>query len=218
MLDLVKNALDVFLHLDAHLNEWAIALGPWLYVVLFLVVFCETGLVVTPFLPGDSLLFAIGALASIDGSPISLPLMVVLLIAAAVLGDAVNYSIGSYVGPAVFTSERSRLLNPEHLRRTQEFYARHGRKTIFLARFVPIVRTFAPFVAGIGRMSYPVFAAWNVTGGFVWVVSLTLAGYFFGEIPVVKENFETVILAIIGISVLPILLEYLRGRRAPAQA
>ena len=218
MLDLVKNALDVFLHLDAHLNEWAITLGPWLYVVLFLVVFCETGLVVTPFLPGDSLLFAIGALASIDGSPISLPLMVVLLIAAAVLGDAVNYSIGSYVGPAVFTSERSRLLNPEHLRRTQEFYARHGRKTIFLARFVPIVRTFAPFVAGIGRMSYPVFAAWNVTGGFVWVVSLTLAGYFFGEIPVVKENFETVILAIIGISVLPILLEYLRGRRAPAQA
>jgi membrane-associated protein len=218
LLDLVKNALDVFLHLDAHLNEWAIALGPWLYVVLFLVVFCETGLVVTPFLPGDSLLFAIGALASIDGSPISLPLMVVLLIAAAVLGDAVNYSIGSYVGPAVFTSERSRLLNPEHLRRTQEFYARHGRKTIFLARFVPIVRTFAPFVAGIGRMSYPVFAAWNVTGGFVWVVSLTLAGYFFGEIPVVKENFETVILAIIGISVLPILLEYLRGRRAPAQA
>ena len=218
MLDLVKNALDVFLHLDAHLNEWAITLGPWLYVVLFLVVFCETGLVVTPFLPGDSLLFAIGALASIDGSPISLPLMVVLLIAAAVLGDAVNYSIGSYVGPAVFTSERSRLLNPEHLRRTQEFYARHGRKTIFLARFVPIVRTFAPFVAGIGRMSYPVFAAWNVTGGFVWVVSLTLAGYFFGEIPVVKNNFETVILAIIGISVLPILLEYLRSRRAPAQA
>lgn len=218
MLDLVKNALDVFLHLDAHLNEWAITLGPWLYVVLFLVVFCETGLVVTPFLPGDSLLFAIGALASIDGSPISLPLMVALLITAAVLGDAVNYSIGSYVGPAVFTSERSRLLNPEHLRRTQEFYARHGRKTIFLARFVPIVRTFAPFVAGIGRMSYPVFAAWNVTGGFVWVVSLTLAGYFFGEIPVVKNNFETVILAIIGISVLPILLEYLRSRRAPAQA
>jgi len=218
LLDLVKNALDVFLHLDAHLNEWAITLGPWLYVVLFLVVFCETGLVVTPFLPGDSLLFAIGALASIDGSPISLPLMVALLITAAVLGDAVNYSIGSYVGPAVFTSERSRLLNPEHLRRTQEFYARHGRKTIFLARFVPIVRTFAPFVAGIGRMSYPVFAAWNVTGGFVWVVSLTLAGYFFGEIPVVKNNFETVILAIIGISVLPILLEYLRSRRAPAQA
>jgi len=216
--ELLRDALDVFLHLDAHLNEWAAALGPWIYVVLFLVVFCETGLVVTPFLPGDSLLFAIGALASIDGSPISLPLMVGVLIAAAVLGDAVNYSIGHYLGPAVFTSERSRLLNPKHLQRTEEFYARHGRKTIFLARFVPIVRTFAPFVAGIGRMSYPVFAAWNVTGAIVWVVSLSLAGYYFGEIPLVKENFETVILAIIALSVLPIVVEYLRGRRRPAQA
>lgn len=218
MLELLTQAIDVFLHLDAHLNEWAVTLGPWLYVVLFLVVFCETGLVVTPFLPGDSLLFAIGALASIDGSPISLPLMVVLLIVAAVLGDAVNYSIGHYLGPQVFQSANSRLLNPQHLVRTQEFYARHGRKTIFLARFVPIVRTFAPFVAGIGRMSYPVFAAWNVTGGTVWVVSLTLAGYFFGTIPLVKENFETVILVIIGISVLPIAVEYLRARRAPAEA
>lgn len=218
MLDLLTQALDVFLHLDAHLNEWAVTLGPWLYVVLFLVVFCETGLVVTPFLPGDSLLFAIGALASIDGSPISLSLMIVLLISAAILGDAVNYSIGAYLGPAVFSSERSRLLNPQHLVRTQEFYVRHGRKTIFLARFVPIVRTFAPFVAGIGRMSYPVFAAWNVTGAIVWVVSLTLAGWFFGEIPIVKENFETVILAIIAISVMPIVLEWLRARRAPAEA
>jgi len=218
LLDFLRTAIDVFLHLDAHLNEWAVTLGPWLYVVLFLVVFCETGLVVTPFLPGDSLLFAIGALASIDGSPISLPLMIALLIVAAVLGDAVNYSIGHYLGPAVFQSERSRFLDPQHLVRTQEFYARHGRKTIFLARFVPIVRTFAPFVAGIGRMSYPVFAAWNVTGGIVWVVSLSLAGYFFGEIPIVKENFETVILAIIGLSVLPIVIEYMRARREPAQA
>src|SRR5690606_36472051 len=169
--ELLTQALDVFLHLDAHLNDWATTLGPWLYVVLFLVVFCETGLVVTPFLPGDSLLFAIGALASIDGSPISLPLMIALVIVAAVLGDAVNYAIGAYVGPAVFSSEPSRLLNPQHLLHTQEFYARHGRKTILLARFVPIVRTFAPFVAGIGRMSYPVFAAWNVTGAIVWVVS-----------------------------------------------
>jgi len=218
LLDFLRTAIDVFLHLDAHLNEWAVTLGPWLYVVLFLVVFCETGLVVTPFLPGDSLLFAIGALASIDGSPISLPLMIALLIVAAVLGDAVNYSIGHYLGPAVFQSERSRFLDPQHLVRTQEFYARHGRKTIFLARFVPIVRTFAPFVAGIGRMSYPVFAAWNVTGAIVWVVSLSLAGYFFGEIPIVKDNFETVILAIIGLSVLPIVIEYLRSRRAPAEA
>jgi membrane-associated protein len=218
VLDLLKQAIDVFLHLDAHLNEWAITLGPWLYVVLFLVVFCETGLVVTPFLPGDSLLFAIGALASIDGSPISLPLMIGLLIVAAVLGDAVNYAIGHYLGPAVFRSENARFLNPKHIQRTHEFYEKHGRKTIFLARFVPIVRTFAPFVAGIGRMSYPVFAAWNVTGGIVWVVSLSLAGYFFGEIPIVKENFETVILAIIGLSILPIVVEYVRARRAPAEA
>jgi membrane-associated protein len=216
--ELLQYALDLFLHLDVHLNEWATTLGPWLYVVLFLVVFCETGLVVTPFLPGDSLLFAIGALASIDGSPISLPLVMAILFVAAVAGDAVNYAIGDYVGPQVFSYERSRLLNPKHLERTQEFYARHGRKTIFLARFVPIVRTFAPFVAGMGRMSYPVFAMWNVTGGFVWVTSLSLAGYFFGEIPIVKENFETVILAIVAISVMPIAVEFVRARRVARQA
>jgi membrane-associated protein len=141
-----------------------------------------------------------------------------ILIAAAVLGDAANYALGDYVGPHVFSYERSRLLNPKHLQRTQEFYARHGRKTIFLARFVPIVRTFAPFVAGMGSMSYPVFAMWNVTGAIVWVTSLSLAGYFFGEIPVVKENFETVILAIIALSVLPIAVEYVRARRAPVRA
>jgi len=217
-MELLHRALDVFLHLDAHLNEWATLLGPWLYLVLFLVIFCETGLVVTPFLPGDSLLFAIGALASIDGSPISLPLMIGLLCAAGVLGDAANYAIGRWLGPAVFSSEHSRLLNPKHLERTREFYARHGRKTIFLARFVPIVRTFAPFVAGIGRMSYPVFAAWNVSGAIVWVVSLTLAGYFFGGIPIVKENFETVILAIVALSLAPLAIEYLRARRTPAGA
>jgi membrane-associated protein len=204
--------LDLFLHLDQHLNEWATTLGPWLYLVLFMVVFCETGLVATPFLPGDSLLFAVGALASIDGSPIHLPLMVLLLIAAAILGDAANYGIGRYLGPKVFTSERSWLFRRDHLLRTQEFYARHGGKTIVLARFVPIVRTFAPFVAGIGKMEYPRFAAWNVSGAIGWVVSLTLAGYYFGQIPLVKNNFETVILAIIGISVLPIAIEWLRAR------
>ncbi len=216
-MELLQTLLDVFLHLDAHLNEWATALGPWLYAVLFLVVFCETGLVVTPFLPGDSLLFAIGALASIEGSPISLPLVMALLIAAAVLGDALNYAIGDILGPQVFQYEGSWLLDPKHLVRTQQFYARHGRKTILLARFVPIVRTFAPFVAGIGRMTYPVFAMWNVSGAIVWVLSLSLAGYFFGEIPIVKENFETVILAIVAISVLPIAVEYLRAR-APRSA
>jgi len=218
-MELLQTLLDVFLHLDAHLNEWATTLGPWLYVVLFLVIFCETGLVVTPFLPGDSLLFAIGALASLDGSPISLPIMMALLIVAAVLGDAVNYAIGDYLGPQVFQYDGSRLFDPKHLVRTQEFYERHGRKTILLARFVPIVRTFAPFVAGIGRMTYPVFAMWNVSGAIVWVISLTLAGYFFGEIPIVKENFETVILAIVVLSVLPIAVEYLRARaRAPRSA
>lgn len=216
MEDLLRALIDVVLRLDVHLNDWATVLGPWIYVLLFVIVFCETGLVVTPFLPGDSLLFAIGALAALPGSPIELWLMIVLLIGAAVLGDAVNYSIGSYLGPAVFTSERSRLFKPEHLVRTQEFYARHGRKTIFLARFVPIVRTFAPFVAGIGRMEYPVFAMWNVSGAIVWVVSLTLAGYWFSGIPIVAENFELVVLAIIGLSVAPLVLEYLRGRRGAA--
>src|SRR5215470_19407794 len=142
-MDLLKHALDVFLHLDVHLNDWAVMLGPWLYAVLFLVVFCETGLVVTPFLPGDSLLFAVGALASIEGSPLSLPLLLLVMVSAAVLGDAANYAIGHYLGPKVFSSPRSRLLNPKHIQRTHEFYARHGGKTIFLARFVPIVRTFA---------------------------------------------------------------------------
>ncbi len=179
-MEFLQSALDLFLHLDQHLNEWAGVLGPWLYLVLFLIVFCETGLVVTPFLPGDSLLFAIGALASIEGSPLSLPLIAFLLVSAAVLGDAVNYAIGSYLGPMVFSSDHARLLNRRHLERTHEFYERHGGKTIFLARFVPIIRTFAPFVAGVGRMS-----------------------------------FHIVILAIIVISLLPVVFEYWRARRAP---
>jgi membrane-associated protein len=211
--DVIHHALDIFLHLDQHLNDWAGMLGPLLYLLLFGVVFCETGLVVTPFLPGDSLLFAVGALGSVDGSPISLPLMASVLLAAAVLGDACNYAIGHYLGPMVFTSERSRLLNRRHLVRTQQFYARHGGKTIFLARFVPIIRTFAPFVAGIGRMRYGRFALWNVSGAAVWIVGLVLAGYQFGQIPIVKRNFETVILAIIAISLVPLLVEYIRSRR-----
>jgi len=212
-MDLFAQLVDLFLHLDQHLNEWATTLGPWLYAVLFLIVFAETGLVVTPFLPGDSLLFAVGALASLDGSPIALPAVAGLLIAAAVLGDAANYSIGAYLGPAVFTSERSRLWNKQHLLRTQLFYAKHGGKTIFLARFVPIIRTFAPFIAGIGRMRYGYFATYNVTGAVTWVLSLLLAGYFFGQLPIVKRNFEFVILGIIVISLLPVVTEYLRARR-----
>jgi membrane-associated protein len=212
----VSQAVDIALHLDRYLGEWAQMMGPWLYVVLFLVVFAETGLVVTPFLPGDSLLFAIGVICSLPDTGLNVWLMIALLIVAAVLGDAVNYSIGKMLGPKVFAREDSWLLNKKHLVRTQEFYERHGGKTIFLARFVPIVRTFAPFIAGIGRMSYARFGMWNITGGIVWVTGLTLAGYFFGTIPIIQRNFESVILAIILLSVLPMVVEYVRARRAPA--
>jgi membrane-associated protein len=209
----IRWLVDVALHLDKHLNDWAGMLGGWLYLVLFVVVFCETGLVVTPFLPGDSLLFAVGALCALDGSPLSMWLMVVVLTAAAVLGDGANYLIGSFVGPKVFRSESSWFLNREHLLRTQAFYETYGTKTIFLARFVPIVRTFAPFVAGIGKMSYAQFAAWNVTGGIVWVLLLSLSGYWFGRIPIVQRNFETVILGIIVLSIMPMVVEWWRSRR-----
>jgi membrane-associated protein len=217
-MEALAQLIDVFLHLDAHLAEWAGTLGPWLYALLFLIVFCETGLVVTPFLPGDSLLFAAGALCALDGSPLAVAPLALLLVTAAVAGDAVNYAIGHYLGPAVFTSERSRLLNREHLVRTHRFYERHGGKTIFLARFVPIVRTFAPFVAGIGRMRYAYFATYNVTGALAWVLSFLLAGYWFGQLPAVKRNFHVVIVAIIVISVMPMVVEYLRARRAGAPA
>jgi membrane-associated protein len=214
-MEFLKDIIDVFLHLDAHLNDLAVTLGPWLYVLLFAIIFAETGLVVMPFLPGDSLLFAIGALAAIEGSPLSLPAIIILLIIAAILGDAVNYAIGYRVGPKVFTSETSRLLNKEHLVRTQRFYEKYGAKTIIIARFMPIVRTFAPFVAGIGQMRYPRFAAYNVIGGIVWVVSFTVAGYVFGNVPAVKSNFHYVILAIIILSVMPPIIEFLRARREP---
>jgi membrane-associated protein len=207
-METIQPFLDVVLHLDKHLNQWADFFGAGLYVVLFLIVFCETGLVVTPFLPGDSLLFAVGALAASSGSNLSLPALIVLLIAAAVLGDAVNYAAGYWVGPRVFKSERSWLFNRKHLLRTQEFYDRHGGKTIILARFIPIIRTFAPFVAGIGKMRYPRFALYNVTGGVVWVLTFLLGGYFLGEFQVVKDNFPIVIFAIIGVSVLPVVVEY----------
>jgi membrane-associated protein len=212
-MELVSWAFEVFFHLDSHLNDWAGMLGPWLYLLLFLIVFCETGLVVTPFLPGDSLLFAVGALASIEGSPLSLPLLVGLLFVAAVTGDAVNYAIGCRLGPRVFSRQESRLLNTAHLLRTQRFYERYGGKTIVLARFIPIIRTFAPFVAGIGTMTYPRFALFNVVGGAAWVLSFLLGGYFFGNVPLVKRHFHFVIVAIVILSVLPPIVEYLRSRR-----
>jgi len=210
----LRELVDIFLHLDQHLNAWAAQLGGWTYALLFAIVFAETGLVVTPFLPGDSLLFAVGALASQPGSPIQIAVVLVLLCAAAVLGDAVNYAIGRRLGPRVFQSETSWLFNREHLVRTQHFYEKHGGKTIILARFIPIVRTFAPFVAGIGHMTYPKFALYNVTGGVVWVILFLSAGYFFADLPVVEEQFHYVILAIIGISVLPVAFEWLKARRS----
>ena len=213
-MEAIQTAIDVFLHLDQHLGVWSQQLGPWLYVLLFAIVFCETGLVVTPFLPGDSLLFAAGALCSVPDSGLNVWLMAVLLIIAAVLGDAVNYAVGAYMGPKVFSREDSRWLNKKHLQRTHEFYEKYGGKTIILARFVPIVRTFAPFVAGVGSMTYAKFLSFNVVGAIAWVLSLLLAGYYFGQLPTIQRNFHLVIVAIIVISVLPIAFEWVRALRA----
>lgn len=213
-MEMLWTVLEFIRNLGDTLNQLAGDLGPWFYALMFAVIFAETGLIVTPFLPGDSLLFALGALTALPESNLSLPLLLVLLTVAAVLGDAVNYAIGYRVGPAVFRSEKSWLFNVNHLKRAQDFYERYGAKTIILARFIPIVRTFAPFVAGIGKMSYPKFALYNVVGGVLWVLSCTLAGYFFGGIDWVKRHFEVVVLAIIFLSVLPMLLEvYLTWRR-----
>ncbi len=221
-MDWIHQAVDIFLHLDKHLNGAAGQMGMWLYGLLFAIIFCETGLVVTPFLPGDSLLFAVGSLAAEDGSPIRLPLIAIMLCAAAVLGDAANFAIGKWVGPAIFHKDTGRLLNKQHLLRAHRFYEKHGGKTIFLARFIPIIRTFAPFVAGIGKMNYFRFALYNVTGGITWVMMFLVAGFWFGKRPWVKGNFHWVIVAIIVISVVPVIIEYIRARReigaAPAPA
>ena len=217
-MELIRNLIDVFLHLDHYLNQWAGTLGHSLYAVLFLIVFCETGLVVTPFLPGDSLLFTVGALASGQNSPLDLAVVAVLLCIAAIAGDSMNYAIGYRIGPRVFTRENARFLNRKHLLRTQEFYEKYGGKTIILARFIPIIRTFAPFVAGIGKMRYGRFAFFNITGGILWVLSFLLGGYYFGKIPVVERNFHIVIVAIIVLSCLPPVVEYLRSRRQTAKA
>jgi membrane-associated protein len=197
------------------LEEWLRQDGvlPSFYAVMFLVVFAETGLVVTPILPGDSLLFALGAIGAASGSSLSLPLLFALLTVAAVLGDAANYHIGRYLGPKVFRYENSWLLNKKHLLRAQDFYERYGNKTIILARFVPIVRTFAPFVAGIGKMTYRQFVVYNVVGGLAWVSICLTAGIVFGSMKWVDEHFEHVVLAIVVLSVVPILIEYMLARR-----
>jgi membrane-associated protein len=210
--------IDVCLHLDRYLVDWSQSLGIWLNVILFVVIFCETGLVVAPFLPGDSLLFAVGALAALDGTPVKLALILPLLCIAAVGGDAVNYLIGRKIGPAIFNHPGNRFFNRDHLVKTQEFYERHGGKTIVIARFAPIIRTFAPFVAGIGQMKYRAFAVFNVSGGIAWVSSFILAGFFFGNMPIVKRNFHIIIFAIIFISLLPTFIEVWRARSSKGNA
>ncbi len=212
-MEAIKFLIDLFLHLDEYLSQIISQYGVWTYALLFFVIFMETGFVVTPFLPGDSLLFAAGTFAALGS--LNLWLLVVLLMVAAVGGDTVNYWIGHYLGDRAYNIK---WIKKEYLDKTHAFFEKHGGKTIFLARFVPIVRTFAPFVAGIGRMSYSYFITYNFVGGIVWVALFTFAGYFFGNIPFVKENFEFVIVAIILISVVPIFIEWWKARRGGRQA
>jgi len=202
--------VNFFLQLDRYLGEAIQLLGPWIYVLLFVIVFLETGFVVTPFLPGDSLLFAVGTFAALGHLDVGL--VAVLLITAAILGDAVNYHIGAYIGPRAFR-ENSRFFKREYLIRTHEFYEKHGGKAVVLGRFVPIIRTFVPFVAGIGAMTYRKFFFYNVVGALAWVLSFLFAGYFFGNIPVIKENFHYAIVGIIVVSLVPILYEMWKHRR-----
>lgn len=211
---MLSQFVDIFLHLDVHLAELAQSMGPLVYLILFLIIFAETGLVVTPILPGDSLLFAAGALCAVDGSGLSVHLMAGLLFVAAVLGDASNYMIGRYFAPRIFTSEHSWLLNKKHLKKTEEFYLRYGPFTVVIARFVPIVRTFAPFVTGMSRMPFKKYVPFNLLGAGAWVLGFIYVGYIFGNVPAIKSNFHIVIVAIIVLSVMPIAVEWLKHRRA----
>ncbi len=210
-METIKDLIDLFLHLDKHLNEIILQYGTFTYLILFLIIFAETGLVVTPFLPGDSLLFAAGTFAA-SGS-LDPFILFLLLSVAAIIGDSVNYAFGKYVGPKIFEKNKIKFLKKEHLDRTHAFYEKHGGKTIIIARFIPIIRTFAPFVAGIGSMTYGKFIAYNIIGGIIWVGIFVFGGYFFGNLPFVKNNFSIVIVAIIIISVIPAVVEFLRHRK-----
>ncbi|MGD1043800.1 MAG: DedA family protein [Bacteroidota bacterium] len=207
-MELLQQLIQFILHIDKHLFDICAQYGAWVYAILFVVIFCETGFVVTPFLPGDSLLFAVGSLAAIGA--LNVWSSIVLLVTAAFAGDTANYWIGHYVGPKVFHKENVRLLNKEYLERTHRFYEKHGGKTIIIARFLPIIRTFAPFVAGIGSMTYPRFIIYNVAGGILWVLLFTLGGYFFGSVPFVKQNFSLVIVALVLIPGIPAAIEFIR--------
>jgi len=208
--DFLKTVFDFVIHIDVHMSAIIQAYGTWTYLILFLIIFCETGLVVTPLLPGDSLLFAAGTFAA--KGDLDVMWLFILLSIAAILGDTANYWIGDYMGPRIFHKENVRFLNKEYLDRTHQFYEKYGGKTIIIARFVPIIRTFAPFVAGIGSMTYLRFISYNVIGGIAWIAACVFAGYFFGNIPIVKQNFTIVISAIIVISILPGVIEFIRQR------
>jgi membrane-associated protein len=210
-MEIIKNIVDIFLHIDIHLNAIIQSCGNWTYLLLFIIIFAETGLVVTPFLPGDSLLFATGALAAIGSFNIFW--LFIILLSAAIIGDSVNYAIGKIFGERLFQKENSRIFKKKYLTRTHKFYEKYGGKTIILARFIPIVRTFAPFVAGVGKMSYLYFFIYNITGAILWVSVFVLGGFYFGNVPIVKHNFSIVIFAIIILSVLPAVIEFWRHHK-----
>lgn len=217
-MEFVTFIIDFILNIDVHLAELVAEYGIWVYAILFLILFCETGLVVTPFLPGDSLLFVAGAISALDTNDLNVHLMIVLMIIAAIVGDAVNYTIGRIFGDKLFKNPDSKIFRRSYLDKTHAFYEKHGGKAIILARFVPIVRTFAPFVAGMGKMSYRHFAFYNVAGALLWVLSFTYAGYLFGDLPIVQKNLKILIVAIIFISILPGIIEIVRHKRAAAKA
>jgi membrane-associated protein len=209
MLELLKNLLDIILHIDIHLQNWVTEYRTWTYLILFIIIFMETGLVVTPFLPGDSLLFAAGMVAALNGHPLSIIILIPLLILAAFSGDNTNYFFGRFLGQTVY--ERNyRLIRREYLDKTHAFYEKHGGKTLIIARFMPIIRTFAPFVAGVGTMRYFRFISFSIVGNVLWVISFSLAGFFFGNIPLVKNNFTAVILGIIVLSLMPMIIAFIR--------
>ncbi|WP_294900756.1 DedA family protein [Tatumella sp. UBA2305] len=216
-MEYIQFIIDFILHIDVHLARLVADYGVWVYAILFLIIFCETGLVVTPFLPGDSLLFVGGALAALPGNDLNIHLLALCIIVAAIAGDAVNYTIGRLFGGKLFSREDSKIFRRSYLDKTHAFYAKHGGKTIILARFIPIIRTFAPFVAGMGKMSYRHFALFNIAGAIAWVVLFSYAGYLFGDLPVVQKNLNLLIVAIIVISVLPGIIEVLRHRRQAAR-
>jgi len=206
--------IDFILHIDVHLATLVTDYGVWVYAILFCIVFCETGLVVTPFLPGDSLLFMAGALTAIPDSSLNIFIIVGLLIIAAILGDGVNYSIGKYFGKKLFSNPNSKIFKQKHLKKTEDFYAKHGGKTIFLARFIPIIRTFAPFVAGMGKMAYKRFGMFNISGAIAWVCIFCFAGYFFGNLDFVQKNIKFILVAIIIVSIIPIFLEIIKNMKS----